>query len=356
MQRTGDMVDAILQEAELRQDFLEPSSPLHSLYFGGGTPSVLSPQELSRLIQGVKQHYPLAPAAEITLEANPDDLTKAYLSHLLESGINRLSIGTQSFREPDLQWMNRSHDAEQAIQSVSRAQHLGFHNISIDLIFGLPNMDLDAWKANLEQAISLDIPHLSVYALTVEEKTALDVQVRQGKVLIPQDEAYKEQFLMAHTCLEQAGYQHYELSNYAKPGRQAVHNSNYWNRVPYLGLGPSAHGFDGNVRYWNQANNSRYLKSLTQGHIPSEGQERLSLVDHYHEYLMTHLRRDCGIDAALIQHAWMEDWEDQFAPILQKYQSEGLMQRTDKRYVLSPEGWIISDRITADLFVEEKEK
>lgn len=347
------MVDAILNEAYMREGFLDTSGPLQSLYFGGGTPSVLSPPELSRLIQGLKKTYPLASSAEITLEANPDDLTEAYLGHLLESGVNRLSIGTQSFREQDLRWMNRSHNAAQAIQSVKWAQNMGLNNISIDLIFGIPNMDLNVWKTNLEQAVSLDIPHLSVYALTVEEKTALDAQVRKGKVLIPQDEAYKEQFLLAHEYLESAGYQHYELSNYAKPGKQAVHNSNYWNRVPYLGLGPSAHGFDGKTRYWNRANNSQYLKSLSKLHLPTEDEEFLSDLDHYHEYLMTHLRRDCGIDARFIQKNWISNWEKQFSSLLQRYISEGLMQQIDGRYVLSAEGWIVSDRITADFFFDE---
>ena len=360
LQRTGEMVDAILREAELRKDFLQRSTlqsgglrSANSLYFGGGTPSVLSASDLDRLLIGLTNLYPLSPNSEITLEANPDDLSESYLKHLRQSGINRLSIGTQSFRDQDLIWMNRSHNGKQAIQSVQMAQDLGFENISLDLIFGIPGMDIVTWQDNLEQAISLEISHLSIYALTVEEKTALDYQLRKGSVHIPEDGVYKTQFLIAHHMLEAAGYNHYELSNYALPGQEAVHNSNYWNRIPYLGLGPSAHGFDGEIRYWNHANNSRYLKEISLDYLPTAGKELLSPIDHYHEYLMTHLRRACGIDPVFIHKNWMSDWEKHFSLILDRYLSQGLMQHQQGRYVLSPEGWIISDQITADFFLEE---
>lgn len=351
MKRRGEMVEAIMEEAQMRADFFESSSLIQTIYLGGGTPSVLSAEELNTMLEGLGQLFPQGNDVELTLEANPDDLSDTYLKTLHDIGINRLSIGTQSFRDADLIWMNRSHDASQAIQSVETAQQVGITNLSLDLIFGLPKLSMDAWQANLEQAIELDIPHLSVYALTVEDRTALDAQVKKGMTRVASDEQYRTQFLLAHDLLTAAGYVHYELSNYAKSGQHSIHNSNYWNHVPYLGLGPSAHGFDGGRRYWNHANNSHYLKAIAEKKLPQAGEEQLSSTDHYHEYLMTHLRRECGIDLSRLQQ-WVPDWELRFASLLEAYQTQGLMHLQDNQYILSPEGWIISDQITASFFLE----
>ncbi|MEM7656197.1 MAG: radical SAM family heme chaperone HemW, partial [Bacteroidota bacterium] len=262
LKQKGEMAQALAQEAALRQDFFGQAVELDTLYIGGGTPSVLSPEELETLLTQVQQIFPLKAGGELTLEANPDDLTQPYLEALQTAGVNRLSIGIQSFDAEDLRQMNRSHTAEQAMACVNLAKDAGITNVSVDLIFGLPGRNLSDWEANVQQAIELGVPHLSVYALSVEQKTVLHHQVEKGKVVLPGDESYAAQFLHAHEWLTAAGYEHYELSSYALPGMRSRHNSSYWKGEPYLGLGPSAHAYDGQQRYWNLANNARYLQHL----------------------------------------------------------------------------------------------
>ena len=237
------MVEAICGEIRQQQNFFGRKTSLKSIYFGGGTPSVLSMQELERIFEVIHKYFGVEKDAEITLEANPDDLSQAYLKELRQSPVNRLSIGIQSFDEEVLRWMNRSHNSRQAFQAVEDARELGFENLTADLILGLPYQSQEVWRANLDQFVNWKLPHLSVYALSVEEKTALAHQLKTGKVALPADSTFEKQYLQAHEIFTQAGYEHYELSNYALAGYKANHNSSYWNFEPYLGIGPSAHSY-----------------------------------------------------------------------------------------------------------------
>lgn len=336
----------------MRNDFLDKDSIIETIYLGGGTPSVLNKDELGQIFQTLKANYSLADKPEITLEANPDDLSREYLEDLRALGVNRLSIGIQSFRKEDLVKTNRSHSADQALQCVPDAQAAGFENISIDLIFGMPTATLEDWQKNLDQALQLDVQHLSLYALTVEEKTALAYQVQTEKVIIPTDEVYEAQFLLAHEQLIAAGFDHYELSNYGLPNRRSLHNSAYWEGVPYLGIGPAAHSYDGNQRQWNFANNNRYLKHLSEKKTPVESSESLSLTDRYHEYMMTHLRKSSGVDLERIQREWMPDWAARFSSIIEPLLEAGKMKKENDFFRLTPQGWLISDKIIADFFLD----
>ncbi|WNJ20978.1 radical SAM family heme chaperone HemW [Pontibacter sp. G13] len=348
----SQMVEAIKRELYLRQDYLPIHSPLETVYFGGGTPSVLTPEEIEQLLETIRQTYGIAPEAEITLEANPDDLSAEFVQSLADLGINRLSVGTQSFRDEDLAWMNRSHRGDQAISSIQHAQAAGIHNLTIDLILGLPNMDLDIWKAQVEQAIALDIPHLSIYALTVEHRTALHHQVQHDKIQLPEDSLAEQQYLWAHERLTEAGYDHYELSNYAKPGMYSRHNSAYWRGVPYLGVGPSAHSYDGNGRSWNVANNARYLKLLEAGDSPVEESEVLTDRDAYHEYIMTQFRKRSGVDLSQIAMWGLKDWENRFNQEISRFVASNWMVRTSTGYALTPKGWWMSDLIIREFFLD----
>lgn len=348
----AEMVAALVREMTNRKNFL-PEQPLASVYFGGGTPSVLSADDISALLAAAASLWGMEPTAEMTLEANPDDLTPAYLAAIREAGINRLSIGVQSFREEDLLAMNRSHSSAQAISSLRAAREAGFEQLSLDLIFGLPQLDLAAWAANLDQALDLRPSHLSVYSLTVEAKTALAHQVKTRKVYLPSDEVFEGQFLLAHERLTAAGYEHYELSNYALPGARARHNSAYWAGEPYLGTGPSAHSFDGQRRTWNTANNHRYLQAIgTQGHAV-EGEEWLSPLEKYHEYLMLGLRTDRGIRVGDIETRWVPGWRQIFRKELSFWLGQGHLLEENDVLRLAPGGWFLSDRISGDFFLDE---
>lgn len=345
------IVAAMCRELELRRDFLPADTEIQTIYLGGGTPSLLTESELGSLLEAVARQFSIAAAPEITLEANPDDLTGEKLNQLARAGINRLSIGVQSFEEADLRVMNRSHNAKQALASIEGARKAGIDNFSVDLIFGLPGQDLAAWEQHISRVLQLQVPHLSCYALTVEAKTALAYQVKTGAVLLPEDEAYESQFLRAHDLLEAAGYTHYELSNYCLPRRASRHNSAYWDQVPYLGIGPSAHSFDGKSRAWNIANNARYRKALLTDYAsPIESQELLSARDRYNEYIMTGLRRKAGIDTQYIYANWSIEWEKEYGPLINRLLNENLLIREKTRYSLTPAGWLVSDAIIRECF------
>lgn len=353
LSRREDMVTAIGQELKLRKEFFQKSQPLATIYFGGGTPSVLTPEEIGELIHQATSLWGVESGAEITLEANPDDLSVEYVTGLQQAGINRISIGVQSFHEEDLQGMNRSHNAAQALKAMDICREAGISNVTMDLIFGLPGSDLAAWQANLKQLIALRPTHASIYSLTIEEKTALAHQIRKGTVSVPEDEVYEAQFGLAHELMTEAGYEHYELSNYALPGFRAQHNGSYWAGEPYIGVGPSAHSFNGNKRSWNVANNQKYLNLLSKGSVASEGEEELSLTDRYHEYVMLGLRTDKGIDVELIQRSFFPNWKDEFWSIVQEWVVSGQLRQHGSVLTLSPEGWFLSDRIASDFFVKE---
>ncbi|MDX2284789.1 MAG: radical SAM family heme chaperone HemW [Bacteroidia bacterium] len=349
LRRRHEMTEAL--DAELRLRSSELAGPLSTCYFGGGTPSLLPPGDLARLLDAARSIWTFAPDTEYTLEANPDDLNPDALRALRGIGFTRLSIGIQSFSDADLRWMNRSHDARQALACIPLAREAGFASLSIDLIFGLPGQDLPAWQRNLEQALRLQPDHLSVYALTPEPQTALHWQLRKDRVRLPEDQAYAEQFLLAHRLLAEAGYEHYELSNYARPGFRSRHNAAYWTGEPYLGIGPSAHSYDGVCRRWNAAHNYRYLQALAAGRPALESEETLSPLDRYHEYVMTGLRTAQGLSLGRLQH-WIPDWEARFAPELERRQAAGVLARTAEGYAMTPEGWLMSDAVIRDFFTD----
>jgi oxygen-independent coproporphyrinogen-3 oxidase len=306
------MVEALIKEIELRS-FISKENPendlaivsaedetIETIYFGGGTPSLLSEKEISSILSSIEKNYSVAVDAEVTLEANPDDITSQKLMEWKNAGINRLSIGIQSFLERDLLWMNRAHNAAQALNSINLTREAGFHNFSIDLIFGTPRLTDEEWEKNIETVIDFDIPHVSSYALTVEPKTALQKMIELKKKENINSDVQSKQYLMLMETLRSAGYEHYEISNFAKPGFRSKHNSSYWQSKKYVGIGPSAHSFNGKIRTWNKANNMIYMTSLRENMIPFE-KEILSETQKLNEYVMTSLRTIEGLDLNFIE-------------------------------------------------------
>lgn len=345
-----DMIDAIIKEMGLHKSYLEGQT-LETVYFGGGTPSLLSADELMRIWSALEEHFPNQDLKEITLEANPDNLTPEYIKALISTPINRLSIGIQSFHDKDLQYMNRAHNAREADYAVKAAQDKGFENISIDLIYGTPTMSDKEWTENIEKALVLGVPHISSYALTVEPKTALAHAIEKGKSKEPDNAQTAAQFEQLMENLKQAGYDHYEISNFALPGKHALHNTNYWRGKHYLGLGPSAHSFNTYSRQWNVANNPQYISSiLKDGKVPYEV-EQLSFEDRFNEYIMTSLRTMWGADLSHIHHQFGDDVMDDFADQIKDYEQKGLMLVSKEKLVLTSKGKLFADKIASELFL-----
>ncbi|EKB61202.1 hypothetical protein HMPREF9700_00697 [Bergeyella zoohelcum CCUG 30536] len=337
------------KELQMRAKELE-NETLKTLYFGGGTPSVLTVEQITELINEVQKYFHFSQEIEITLEANPDDLSKEYLEQLSLSPMNRLSIGIQSFHASDLEMMNRAHTPEQALEAVKNAQSFGFDNISIDLIYGNPTADFEVWKRNLETIVALDIPHISAYALTVEPKTALENWVKRKKVAAPDDEIQQQQFEYMISFLEAHGYQQYEISNFAKPNFHSKHNSAYWQHLPYLGIGPSAHSFDGkNKRSWNIANNAKYIQTLEKEMLPSES-ELLSMEDAYNERMMIGLRTAMGVDIEQIYTYFPETIVRYFEKKKAEKIRFGELVEREGRLCIPKEKWFFADGIAADMF------
>ena len=298
------LVDCLIKEIELRKN--DTTQTIETIYFGGGTPSILTTSQIESILQAVNNYYTVIIDAEITLESNPDDISEDKLIQWKSIGINRLSIGIQSFREEDLLWMNRAHNAVQAYKCIKLAQAVGFDNITIDLIYGVPNLSNEQWKENIQTALSLHIPHLSCYALTVEPKTALDKMIQTNNKESIDTDKQAEQFIILMDILEDAGFEHYEISNYAIPGFRSKHNSSYWQGKHYIGIGPSAHSFNGHSRQWNIANNALYIQSINNNSLPAET-EILTVNQQYNEYVMTSLRTIEGIEINRIQSLFGED-------------------------------------------------
>lgn len=323
----------------MQEKYLE-GEEIETIYFGGGTPSICSKDEIENIVAAIHSTFTVKTGAEITLEANPDDINKEKLIDWKEAGINRLSIGIQSFFDEDLRWMNRAHNAEQAIVNLKLALEY-FDNITIDLIYGTPQLTNEKWKHNVDTAIGLNIPHLSCYALTVEPKTALDKLIRQQKTMGINPDNQSEQFLLLMQWLDTAGYEHYEISNFAKAGWRSRHNSSYWQGSKYLGLGPSAHSFNGKERQWNIANNNIYIDSIQKGIIPLE-KEILTRTQQLNEYIMTSLRTMEGTNLSIAGDAILEK--------SRKYLDSGLMKLENRSLILTREGKLLADGIAADLF------
>jgi len=348
------MVEAILRELEWQKDYLA-GAELSSIYFGGGTPSLLSDQELELIFSKIYQIHKVRLDAEITLEANPDDLSLDKLQALRNSPVNRLSIGIQSFAEEDLRFMNRAHNAQESLACIENALAQGFPNLTLDLIYGSPTTSHAQWAKNLDTIFQYPIPHLSAYCLTVEPKTALDHFVRQGKAAPVDEEHANAQFLYLMEATQAQGYEHYEISNFAKPGYYARHNSNYWLGEPYLGIGPAAHSFNGLSRQWNVANNAKYLKILEDDQLKIlEGtglfeQEILSPATRYNEYVMTGLRTIWGCDLQKIDLAFQSFFLENIQPFI----AQGQVLVQEQNYRLSPSGKFIADHIASELFFIE---
>jgi oxygen-independent coproporphyrinogen-3 oxidase len=347
MKKKDGMVIALAKELLIRKE--ENDDLVETVYFGGGTPSVLTTDEINFLIDTVRQNYNLAPYPEITLEANPDDLTKTKLIELAKSDVNRLSIGIQSFFDDDLKMMNRAHDASEAKRSLAEAVRF-FDNISIDLIYGIPGMSNERWKQNIATALSYKIPHISSYALTVEPKTALRKLIDTGKLVSPSDESAQEHFEILVDTLEAKNYIHYELSNFGKENFFSKNNSAYWLGKKYIGIGPSAHSYDGISRSWNVANNALYLKGIEGDELPLET-ETLTLTDRYNEYVMTGLRTIWGVDLNRIETEFGEKYLEYLLSQADRFISDGLLEVTGIILRTSKKGKFLADGIASDLFL-----
>jgi len=343
------MVSALCREIEIRREYLDAAQPLKTVYFGGGTPSILDKTQLDRIFNVINANFVLDQDVEITLEANPDDLTREKLTELSATPINRLSIGTQSFFDDELLFMNRAHSSSEAVASIHNAKAAGFDNLSIDLIYGIPGSDLVRWAKNLEFAFSLPVSHLSCYGLTLEPKTKLNKLVSTGQVTIPSDEHYLEQFGYLMEAAVSNGFEHYEISNFAKPGFRSKHNSRYWSDIHYMGVGPSAHSYNGYSRQWNVSNNSTYVDAISKNEVPFK-LEHLSNTDKYNEFVMTRLRTLEGVDVNELVTRFGEQMQDHFTKLIMVHLDEGSVLEHNNRYALTRKGQFLADRIASDLF------
>ena len=343
-------VEVLLNEMALRKDYLSDKK-INTVYFGGGTPSLLSADEINQIIHSISKHFQLMADAEITLEANPDDCSADFLKALKnETPVNRLSMGVQSFFDDDLVYLHRVHQGADARRAIETALKTGFKNMSIDLIYGIPGLTPEKWKQNLEIFFGYDIPHLSSYALTVEPKTALQILISKNKLKNTQEEEIVSHFEILSEETRKHGFVHYEISNFAKPGFYSRHNSIYWLGGHYLGLGPSAHSFNGTSRQWNVANMRQYVESDTADKIILE-KEILTDEQRYNEYIMTSLRTSWGCDSEHIQNIFGEKYTRLFKKGIQKYLKKGQLIQQGNRFMLTEAAKLFADGIAADLFI-----
>ncbi|OIQ26183.1 MAG: coproporphyrinogen III oxidase [Crocinitomix sp. MedPE-SWsnd] len=349
LSRQDEMVDAICQEIILRKEYLADNK-IETIYFGGGTPSLLSQNQITKILNTISECFDTLNVEEITLEANPDDLSKDVLKAFYAAGVNRLSIGIQSFDEDVLQQMNRAHNSTEATESIRLAQQFGFSNLTADLIYGIPEKPLSYWKDQVQQMIDLGVKHISAYCLTIEQNTVFNHLENKGELNLPNDEESLEQFNYLVNTLAENGYEQYEISNFAKQGYISKHNSAYWQGKSYLGVGPSAHSYDGNSRSWNIRNNSQYIKSLQKSEIPLET-EVLTFKDKFNDYVLTRLRTKWGLLKEDLPELLGAINHSEFSQIIESHISRGCLKETDQAYVLTPEGKFIADKLAADLFV-----
>jgi oxygen-independent coproporphyrinogen-3 oxidase len=345
------MLAAIHKEIQLQKSYLE-NQKIETIYFGGGTPSLLSADQISLLIAKIQKTFEVINHPEITLEANPDDLGVEKLKDLRNTEVNRLSIGVQSFFDEDLKWMNRAHFAKEAESAIKRAQDFGLENITIDLIYGYPLLSDDKWKQNISKAIDFEIPHISSYSMTVEPQTALASFINKGKQKQMDEAQSANQFQILIEELTTNGFEHYEISNFAKSNQYSKHNTNYWRGVNYLGVGPSAHSFNGETRQWNVANNAKYLAELLKGKIPFEI-EKLSLENKYNEYIMTSLRTQWGVDLLKIEQDFSERQKKNLLAAAEEYLDKDWLVLTDDKLILTIKGKLYADKIASELFITE---
>lgn len=349
LQNKEALVKSLVLELEQRRDYLKDRH-IETIYFGGGTPSLLSEREAFMVLEKIYKLYDVSRDAEVTLECNPDDLSEEKLKELKRLEINRLSIGLQSFNEEELVWMNRAHTAKESEASVKRAQDRGFENITIDLIYGSKFSSLRSWKSTLDKAIDLDVKHISSYNLTVEEKTKLGHDVKQKKETAIDDELSSEMFLEMIDRLGKSGFIHYEISNFGKEGFFSIHNSNYWKGKHYLGLGPSAHSFDGLSRQWNVANNNAYIKKVAEGKDYFE-KETLTETERFNEYMLIALRTMWGVDLNYLKANFDAELVKHFLQEAEHFIQDGSITVKEHFYTLTEKGKLLADRIAGDLFV-----
>ncbi len=333
----------------MQKDYLG-GEPVETVYFGGGTPSLLNQQELNYIFEAIGQHFEVLPGAEITLEANPDDLDKEKISWLRHTPVNRLSVGIQSFHDPHLKFLNRAHTAREAGECIRLAQDAGLTNISIDLIYAIPHPDHSVWEWDLQTAATLGVPHISAYCLTIEPRTVFGNWLRKGKLPAPDEHFAAAQFERLVEFLEKHGYEQYEISNFAGPGHYARHNTNYWKDKKYLGIGPSAHSFNGVVRQFNVASNAGYVKAIRRGEVPGTV-EHLTSAGRANEYIMTSLRTSWGCDTRYIEQTFGFDLLQLSHQYLERYQRQDLLTTRNNVITLTRKGKLLADRIASDLFV-----
>jgi oxygen-independent coproporphyrinogen-3 oxidase len=349
MRLKDEMVNAICKELRLRKDYLH-SEIIESIYFGGGTPSLLNEAELTKIMVTISEHFNLSDHAEITLEANPDDITSLKLKAFYNAGINRLSVGIQSFDSDILKWMNRAHDAQEAMNCLNWIKESDISNYSVDLIYGIPTGSNQQLLNDIKQLIAFEPNHISAYCLTIEPKTVFGHKLEKGKLKEVDEEAAANQFLMIDETLSEAGYRHYEVSNYCLPGYESFHNNNYWRGVKYLGLGPGAHSFDGSNRQFNISNNPKYIQSIQQGRLPLQ-EDLLTKNDRINEYLMTSLRTAEGIDTNILLSRFNYNFFDENNSIIESWEAEKLCLRNENGITLTLKGMLLADKLAADLFI-----
>jgi oxygen-independent coproporphyrinogen-3 oxidase len=344
-------LNVLKKEIQLQKDYLETKS-ISTIYFGGGTPSLLSEKELMHIFGTLNDHFSISSNAEITLEANPDDLTKEKIKELKKTPINRLSVGIQSFYDADLKLMNRVHNSSEALSTVKLSQDRGFDNISIDLIYGIPTLTHDKWRNNLQTAFALNVKHISAYCLTVEPKTALADFVRSGKIKNVDELHSSEQFEIMLEATHNTDFVQYEISNFCKDGFYSKHNSNYWLKENYLGLGPSAHSYNGTSRQWNISNNALYIQSLEKGELNYE-KENLTVIQRYNEYILTSLRTIWGTDLKYIEQNFGNNFLVHSLKEAEKYISAENVLHKENKLFLTDKGKLLADKIASDLFKTE---
>ena len=346
-------IDALLKEASLRKDYLE-SETVSTIYFGGGTPSVFSVKDLGTILNHINKLFRVEQDCEISIELNPDDVLPAYLEGLKDLNINRISMGIQSWRDSDLKMLNRRHDSAQAIKALKDTLDAGFENITIDLIYGIPGMSLKEWESNLDFSLSFDIKHLSAYHLTFEPGTVFGKMLEKGAISEIDENESVAQFNILIEKAESAGFIQYEISNFGKPGYFSIHNSNYWKQVSYLGLGPSAHSFNGYSRQWNIRDLKGYIKLINAGKSFYESEE-LNSKTRFNEYIMTSLRTMWGIDLEYVEEMFEKEGYDYIINLAGKFKNYGLMKQEKKSLILTNQGKLISDNIISEFMIPADE-
>lgn len=342
-------IECLKKELILQQNYLKDEE-IQTIYFGGGTPSVIPPSKINEILDLIYTNYKVSENPEITLEANPDDLTEQYLEKLVKTKVNRLSIGIQSFFDEDLKWMNRRHNGSEAINSIKMSQKAGFKNMNIDLIYGFPLLTNSKWNSNLQKVLDLGVTHISGYLLGIEPKTVFGVMKEKGTLDTMDEEKCRDQFELLMQKTNSAGYIHYEISNFCLPGYFSRHNTSYWSAKNYLGTGPSANSFNGNSRQWNVKGLTKYMESIESDIIPA-GREELDLNTRYNDYILTSLRTMWGVRFEYLTQNFGQSYFSHFKKEAEPFLSKKEMIFDDKKAVLTPKGMLLSDSIMSALFV-----